>query len=66
MTPSTEITLVGGGRHRVDGDAKAVEQSIINASRGSIMELVWLTDAESGEALGINPKCVVTLRDITS
>jgi hypothetical protein len=66
MTPSTEITLAGGGRYRVEGDAKAVERRILDAARGSIMELAWLTEVDSGEQLGINPECVVMLRAISS
>lgn len=66
MTSSTEITLVDGGRYRVEGDATAVEQTIVDAARGSIMELAWFNDAASGERLGINPDCVVTLRAVGS
>lgn len=62
MTQTTEITLLDGSRHRVQGDVKTVEQIIISAARGSIMELAWLADAESGEQLGLNPECVMMLR----
>jgi hypothetical protein len=55
MSPITEITVLGGERHRVEGDIKDVERLILNAARGSIMEFAWLTDAQSGESLGINP-----------
>ena len=41
MTSITEITILGGERHRVEGDAKAVERLILDAARGSIMELAW-------------------------
>jgi uncharacterized protein YlzI (FlbEa/FlbD family) len=66
MTSTTEITLVNGGRHRVQGDVKEVERMVLDAARGSIMELTWLTDADSGEQIGINPECVVTLRALES
>ena len=62
MAPTTEITLVGDVHHCVEGDAGAVERAILAAARGSIMELAWLIDAETGERLGINPALVVSLR----
>ena len=64
MTPTTEITLADGGRYRVEEDPKEVEQRILGAARGSIMEFSWLTDAESGKPVGINPACVVMLRAV--
>jgi hypothetical protein len=66
MTAVTEITLVEGRRYRVAGEAKAVERSILDAARGSIMELAWFTEVDSGEQLGVNPECVVMLRAISS
>jgi hypothetical protein len=59
---NTEITLIGGERYRVGGDAKDVERLILNAARGSIMELAWLTDADTGARIGVNPEYVVMLR----
>jgi uncharacterized protein YlzI (FlbEa/FlbD family) len=64
-TPTTEITLVDGSRYRVEGDAKDIEQKILDAARGSIMELTWLIAADSGEQLGINPEYVVMLRSVS-
>jgi hypothetical protein len=61
---TTEITLQGGDRYRVEGDAKQVERMILDAARGSIMELAWMVEAESGERIGINPESVVMLRAI--
>ena len=58
----TEITVLGSARHRVEGDLKHVEQVILDAARGSIMEFAWLTEAETGESLVINPERVVMLR----
>jgi hypothetical protein len=61
-TGTTTITLVTGDHHRVKGDAKDVERTILDAARGSIMELAWLTEADTGEDLGVNPEYVVVLR----
>lgn len=66
MNSITEITLVDGERHRVDGDVKEIEQLILNAARGSIMQFAWLTDAHTAEPLGINPEHVMTLRAVSS
>jgi hypothetical protein len=65
MTSMTEITFLTGERCRVEGEAKDVERVILDSARGSIMQLAWLTDADAGEPLGINPECVVMLRALT-
>lgn len=62
MSSTTEITVLTGERYRVAGGAKDVERVILDAARGSIMQLAWLTDAQTGEALAFNPECVVMLR----
>jgi hypothetical protein len=62
MAARTELTLLGGERHEVDGDVKEVERLILDAARGSILQLAWLTDAQTAEPLGINPAFVMTLR----
>ncbi len=64
MTQLTEITLLGGDRLRVAGDAKAVETAILSAARGSLMELAWVTEAESGQPIGVNPDHVMLLRSL--
>ena len=64
MTPLTEITLLGGARLRVAGDAKEVEKAILSAARGSLMELAWVTDAETSQPIGINPDHVMLLRSL--
>ena len=61
-TPATEITLSGGGCVRVEGDPHTVERAVVSAARGSIMELVWLTDADTGHQLALNPEHVAMLR----
>ena len=62
----TELTLVGGGRLQVEGDPHAIESAILSASRGSIMEFAWMTEATSGERVGVNPDQVLLLRAVES
>jgi len=62
MNPETEITVIGGERLRVIGDPKAVESAILAAARGSIMELAWVTEVNTGDRIGINPEHVLMLR----
>jgi hypothetical protein len=64
MGATTEITVLGGDRYRVEGEAREVEQSILDAARGSIMEFAQLIEAETGERLSINPASVVMLRAV--
>jgi hypothetical protein len=59
---TTEIALVTGERLRVDGDAKDVERTILDAARGSLMALAWMVDSETGHPIGVNPEAVMTLR----
>jgi hypothetical protein len=58
---ATEITLVTGDRYQIRGALEDVEATIIAASRGSIMQLAWLTDHD-GDRIGVNPGAVVSLR----
>jgi hypothetical protein len=60
----TELTLVGGERLRIEGDAQTLEAAILAAARGSIMELAWMTEAHTGERIGINPDHVLMLRSL--
>ncbi len=64
MAHTTEITIVGGERYRVQGAAKDVERMILDAARGSLMQLAWLIESETAQSVGINPECVVMLRDL--
>lgn len=57
----TLVTVATGERYEVDGSAERVEEAIVGASRGSIMQLAWLTEAGTGRSIGINPLHVVTL-----
>jgi hypothetical protein len=66
VTSTTELTVVGGDRYRVEGDVKDVERLILNAARGSIMEFAWLVEAETGERVGINPDHVVMIRQVSA
>jgi hypothetical protein len=54
--------LVGGERLLVEGDPGDIEGAILSAARGSIMELAWMTEVDSGQRVGINPDHVLTLR----
>ena len=54
--------MVNGERFSVDGEPVDVEEAIIAAARGSIMQIAWLEEAGSGRALGVNPAHVVSLR----
>lgn len=62
----TEITLTGGAHIRVQDGVQAVETAIVSAARGSIMELAWVTEAETGQRIGINPDHVLMLREVDS
>ena len=61
-TVTTEIIVVTGDRYRVDGDVKHVERVILDAARGSIMQLAWLTESATRDDLGVNPGHVVLIR----
>jgi hypothetical protein len=65
-TGTTEIVLVTGDHHRVEGDVKDVEQIILDAARGSIMQLAWLIEVDTRDDLAINPEHVVLLRAVGS
>ena len=62
MPPATEITVVGASVYRIEGDVRDVERMILDAARGSIMQLGWLVEIDSAERIGFNPAHVVTLR----
>jgi hypothetical protein len=62
----TEITIVGGDRLQVEGDAKQIEAQILAAARGSILEFAWMTDARTGQPVGVNPDQVVLLRELAA
>jgi hypothetical protein len=57
----TIITLATGARYEVDGTPDSVEATIVGASRGSIMQLAWLSEAGTGRSVAVNPLHVVAL-----
>ena len=71
MTPGSEsqsaataVTVVTGQRYEIRGSPDTVEAAIVGASRGSIMQLAWFTEAASGRSIAINPNHVVALEGI--
>lgn len=58
--------MAGGLRCSVEGEAEVVARAILDAARGSIMQLAWLVDADSSERLGVNPALVVAIRAVGS
>lgn len=66
MTPTTKLTLVTGDSYDVEGDVKDVERIILDAARGSIPQLAWLVEAETGHDLAVNPDHVMLLRTVGS
>ena len=65
MTTIIEITLVGGARLQVQGETTEIEGQILAAARGSILEFAWMTEASTGERIGINPDQVLMLRALS-
>jgi hypothetical protein len=55
-THTTEITAVTAERYRVKEDLKDVEGIILDAARGSTMQLAGLTDADTRDDLAVNPQ----------
>ena len=66
MNRATEITVLGGERLQVVGDPKDIESAILSAARGSIMELAWMTEIDTGDRIGINPEHVLMLRAVNA
>jgi hypothetical protein len=61
---TTEITVGTGDHYCVEGRPDEVERVVLDAARGSIMQLAWFVEVDSGARLGINPDQVVTLRAV--
>jgi hypothetical protein len=55
------IVMVTGERYEVQGSPQDVEAAVVAASRGSILQLAWMTEADSGRSIAINPLHVVAL-----
>lgn len=66
MRPITEITVVGAARHLVEADVDDVEKLILAAARGSLLEFAWMTEANTGKRIALNPAHVVMLREMES
>jgi hypothetical protein len=62
----TLVTVTTGQRYEINGSAESVETAIVGASRGSIMQLAWLTEAGTGRLIAINPLHVVALEPAPS
>jgi hypothetical protein len=61
---ATTVTVVTGQRFEIRGSPDKVEAAIVGASRGSIMQLAWFTEAASGRSIAINPLHVVALEAV--
>jgi hypothetical protein len=59
---STLILLITGEQLEVSGSAEEAAKALENAARSSVGTLAWLTEADSGKTLGVNPLQVVTVR----
>ena len=62
----TIVRVVTGERYEVDGSPESVEATIVGASRGSIMQLAWLSEGGTGRAIAVNPNHVVALEAVSS
>ena len=62
----TEITMIGGEHLVVEGSPNDIEAAILSASRGSLMDFAWLTEADTQTKVGINPDQVLLLRPRTT
>jgi hypothetical protein len=60
--PSTKLLLITGDQVEVDGSTEDVERRLQDAARSTSGTLARLNDAVSGQAVGVNPTHVVTLR----
>jgi hypothetical protein len=59
-----EGTMVGGERLRVERAPRDVEAAILSAGRGSLLEFAWLSEAVSGQRVGMSPDQVLMLRGV--
>ena len=55
-----------GDRLEVAGTIEEIEKPLQNAARSSPGTLAWLEDADSGEAVCVNPTHVVTLMPVAA
>ncbi len=66
MSDLTDILVVGGQRFRIEGAPEEVEAKVLEAARGSILELVRLTEADSGTSVALNPAHIVAVSAATA
>lgn len=59
---ATEVVMSTGERYEVAGAPGEIEGLIIEAARGSIMKLAWLTETGTARPIGVNPQHVAALR----
>lgn len=65
MSDLSDILVVGGQRFCIQGGPDEVEAKVLEAARGSILELVRLTEAESGRTVALNPAHIVAVSATT-
>jgi uncharacterized protein YlzI (FlbEa/FlbD family) len=63
VSDRTEILVVSGQRFCVMGASDEVEAKVLEAARGSILQLVGLVDAESGRPVALNPAHIVAVSE---
>jgi hypothetical protein len=60
-SPTTKLELSTGTELEVAGTLKQVEKLLQDAVRSSPGTLAWLSTADGGDAVGVNPAHVVTV-----
>ena len=65
-SPITEIVVSTGDRYRVAAGVRDAERTILDAARGSILQLAWFITADTREDVALNPDHVVMLRAVDS
>ena len=63
VSDRTHILVVGGQSFCVRGAPDEIEAKVLEAARGSILELVGLIEAESGRSIALNPAHIVAVSD---
>jgi hypothetical protein len=57
-----DLDMANGERLVVDGTLEEIEKTLSDAARSGQARLAWLTDAETGDPVGVNPAQVSTIR----
>jgi hypothetical protein len=58
----TQLTVVTGESYEVEGSLETIETELVDAARGSFLQLAWLTERKTHAPVGINPASIVSLR----